>query len=74
MVVRNSTHYGSSAVHVVLAAEAGCIGISFTNAGPEMARRGAREGAVGTNPGIAALTDLGFPAIMDMASPRRARA
>ena len=68
VVVRNSTHYGSSAVHASQAAEAGCIGISFTNAGPEMAPWGAREGAVGTNPwGIAAPTDLGFPAIMDIA-------
>lgn len=68
VVVRNSTHYGSSAVHACQAAEAGCIGISFTNAGPEMAPWGGREGAVGTNPwGIAAPTDLGFPVVMDIA-------
>ncbi|AXC48437.1 Ldh family oxidoreductase [Paracoccus suum] len=68
VVVRNSTHYGSSAVHACAAAEAGCIGISFTNAGPEMAPWGAREGAVGTNPwGIAAPTGLGFPAVLDIA-------
>ncbi len=68
VVVRNSTHYGSSAVHACQAAEAGCIGISMTNAGPEMAPWGAREGAVGTNPwGIAAPTDRGFPAVMDIA-------
>jgi LDH2 family malate/lactate/ureidoglycolate dehydrogenase len=68
VVVRNSTHYGSSAVHACQAMEAGCIGIAFTNAGPEMAPWGAREGAVGTNPwGIAAPTNLGFPAVMDFA-------
>ncbi|MGP1395992.1 MAG: Ldh family oxidoreductase [Inquilinaceae bacterium] len=68
VVVRNSTHYGSSAVHACQAAEAGCLGISFTNAGPEMAPWGGREGAVGTNPwGIAAPTDLGFPAVLDIA-------
>jgi LDH2 family malate/lactate/ureidoglycolate dehydrogenase len=68
VVVRNSTHFGSSAVHAVLAAEAGCIGMAFTNAGPEMAPWGAREGAVGTNPwGIAAPTGLGFPAVLDIA-------
>lgn len=68
VVVRNSTHFGSSAVHAVLAAEAGCIGLAFTNAGPEMAPWGAREGAVGTNPwGIAAPTGLGFPAVLDIA-------
>lgn len=68
VVVRNSTHFGSSAVHACLAPEAGCIGIAFTNAGPEMAPWGAREGAVGTNPwGIAAPTGLGFPVVLDIA-------
>jgi LDH2 family malate/lactate/ureidoglycolate dehydrogenase len=68
VVVRNSTHYGSSAVHACQAEAAGCIGIAFTNAGPEMAPWGGREGAVGTNPwGIAAPTGLGFPVVMDIA-------
>lgn len=68
VIVRNSTHYGSSAVHACQAVEAGCIGMAYTNAGPEMAPWGAREGATGTNPwGIAAPTDLGFPAVMDFA-------
>lgn len=68
VVVRGSTHYGSSSVHAFQAVEAGCIGISMTNAGPEMAPWGAREGAVGTNPwGIAAPTGLGFPVILDIA-------
>lgn len=68
VIVRGSTHYGSSAVHACAAVEAGCIGIATTNAGPEMAPWGAREGAVGTNPwGIAAPTGLGYPAVMDFA-------
>lgn len=68
VVVRNSTHFGSSAVHACLGPDAGCIGIALTNAGPEMAPWGAREGAVGTNPwGIAAPTGLGFPAVLDIA-------
>lgn len=68
VIVRNSTHYGSSAVHACQAMDAGCIGIAYTNAGPEMSPWGAREGAVGTNPwGIAAPTNLGFPAVMDFA-------
>ncbi len=67
-VVRNSTHFGSSAVHATLAADAGCIGIAFTNAGPEMAPWGGREGVVGTNPwGIAAPTGMGFHAVLDIA-------
>lgn len=68
VIVRDSTHFGSSAVHATVAADAGCIGIAYTNAGPEMAPWGAREGAVGTNPwGIAAPTGLGFHAILDIA-------
>jgi len=68
VIVRNSTHYGSSAVHACQAVDNGCIGMAYTNAGPEMAPWGAREGAVGTNPwGIAAPTGLGFPVVMDFA-------
>ncbi|PJE27964.1 Malate/lactate/ureidoglycolate dehydrogenase, LDH2 family [Pseudooceanicola antarcticus] len=68
VVVRNSTHYGSSAVHACRALEAGCIGIAFTNAGPEMAPWGGREGVTGTNPwSIAAPSDKGFPAVLDIA-------
>lgn len=68
VIVRNSTHFGSSAVHACQASDADCLGVAFTNAGPEMAPWGAREGAVGTNPwGIAAPTGLGFPAVLDIA-------
>lgn len=68
VVVRGSTHFGSSAVHACLGPDAGCIGIALTNAGPEMAPWGAREPAVGTNPwGIAVPTGLGFPAVLDIA-------
>ena len=68
VVVRSSTHFGSSAVHASLASDVGCIGIAMTNAGPEMAPWGGREGAVGTNPwGIAVPTGLGFPAVLDIA-------
>ena len=68
VLVRNSTHFGSSAVHACVAPPEGCIGIAYTNAGPEMAPWGGREGVVGTNPwGIAAPTGLGFPAVLDIA-------
>ncbi|MDG4889748.1 Ldh family oxidoreductase [Mesorhizobium sp. WSM4887] len=71
VIVRNSTHYGSSAVHACQAEAAGCIGIAYTNAGPEMAPWGACEEAVGTNPwSIVAPTNLGFPAVMDFALTR----
>ncbi|MEL6205435.1 MAG: Ldh family oxidoreductase [Pseudomonadota bacterium] len=68
VIVRNSTHFGSSAVHACRALEHGCIGIAMTNAGPEMAPWGAREGATGTNPwSIAAPSDKGFPLVLDIA-------
>ncbi|MAX75061.1 MAG: malate dehydrogenase [Nioella sp.] len=68
VIVRNSTHYGSSAVHACRALDHGCIGMAFTNAGPEMAPHGGREGVTGTNPwSIAAPSDQGFPVVLDIA-------
>jgi LDH2 family malate/lactate/ureidoglycolate dehydrogenase len=68
VVVRNGTHYGSSAVHAAVAERAGCIGLAFTNAGPEMAAWGGATPVVGTNPwGIAAPGGTGFPVILDIA-------
>lgn len=68
VIVRNSTHYGSSAVHACQALDHGCIGIAYTNAGPEMAPWGGREGVTGTNPwSIAAPSDQGFPVVLDIA-------
>jgi LDH2 family malate/lactate/ureidoglycolate dehydrogenase len=68
VIVRNSTHYGSSAVHARIAVENDCIGIAMTNAGPEMAPWGGNEGRVGTNPwAIAAPTGGPFPVVLDIA-------
>ena len=68
VIVRNSTHYGSSAVHAAEAELAGCIGTAFTNAGPEMAAWGGATPVVGTNPwAIAAPGGTGFPVILDIA-------
>ncbi len=68
VIVRNSTHYGSSAVPARLALEHDCIGIALTNAGPEMAPWGAATGVVGTNPwGIVAPTGGDFPVVLDIA-------
>lgn len=67
-IVRNSTHFGSSAVHARLALESNCIGIAITNAGPEMAPWGGRSPRVGTNPwGLAAPTGGDFPVVLDIA-------
>jgi LDH2 family malate/lactate/ureidoglycolate dehydrogenase len=68
VIVRNSTHYGSSAVPARLALAQDCIGIALTNAGPEMAPWGAASGVVGTNPwGIVAPTGGDFPVVLDIA-------
>lgn len=68
VIVRNSTHFGSSAVPARLAVEQDCIGVAMTNAGPEMAPWGAASGVVGTNPwGIAAPTGGDFPVVLDIA-------
>ncbi len=68
VIVRNSTHFGSSAVHSRVAVAHDCIGIAMTNAGPEMAPWGAASGVVGTNPwGISAPTGGDFPVSLDIA-------
>jgi LDH2 family malate/lactate/ureidoglycolate dehydrogenase len=68
VIVRNGTHYGSSAVHASEALAHGCIGVAYTNAGPEMAAWGGASPAVGTNPwAIAAPSDKGFPVVLDIA-------
>ena len=68
VIMRNSTHYGSSGVHVRRAINSGCIGIAMTNAGPEMAPWGGSEGRVGTNPwAMGAPTGGDFPVILDIA-------
>jgi LDH2 family malate/lactate/ureidoglycolate dehydrogenase len=68
VIVRGSTHYGSSAVHADVALQADCIGIAMTNAGPEMAAWGGATAVVGTNPwAIAAPTGLDFNVSLDIA-------
>lgn len=67
VIVRNSTHFGSSAVPARIALEYNCIGIAMTNAGPEMAPWGGATGVTGTNPwGIVAPTGS-FPMVLDIA-------
>ena len=68
VIIKNSTHFGSSSVHAVKATKKNCIGIAYTNAGPEMAPWGSRSGGVGTNPwGISCPTNRGYPLILDIA-------
>lgn len=68
VIVRGSTHYGSSAVHADVALKEGCIGVAMTNAGPEMAAWGGATPVVGTNPwALAAPTGLDFDVSLDIA-------
>jgi LDH2 family malate/lactate/ureidoglycolate dehydrogenase len=67
--VRNSTHFGVAAYYSLLAAEAGYVGLTFTNAGPEIAPWGGTQPIVGTNPwSIAVPSALGWPVVFDMAT------
>ena len=50
VAVRNSTHYGIAGYYTAMAAEAGCIGMTGTNARPSVAPTWGVEGMFGTNP------------------------
>lgn len=71
VLVRNSTHFGSASYSASQALGRDCIGLCFTNAGPEMAPWGGIDGVVGTNPWAIAVptgtSTLAMPIILDMA-------
>ena len=50
VVVRNSCHYGIAGYYTSMAAKAGCIGLTGTNARPTVAPTFGVEGMFGTNP------------------------
>jgi LDH2 family malate/lactate/ureidoglycolate dehydrogenase len=67
--VRDSTHLGAAGLYAEHAAAQNCIGLVFTNAGPEIAPWGGTEPTVGTNPwAVAAPTRQGWPLVLDMAN------
>ncbi|MCW4012246.1 MAG: Ldh family oxidoreductase, partial [Candidatus Bathyarchaeota archaeon] len=68
-VVRNSTHYGIAGYYVLMATEAGMIGISGTNARPSVAPTYGVEPMLGTNPLTFGMpTDEDFPFVIDPAT------
>lgn len=66
---RNSSHYGIAGYYGLMAAEAGMIGITGTNAKPSIAPTFGVENMLGTNPLTFVLpTDEAFPFFLDCAT------
>jgi L-2-hydroxycarboxylate dehydrogenase (NAD+) len=69
VAARNSTHYGYAAHYVMMATEAGMIGITGTNARPSIAPTNGVENMMGTNPLVFGIpTDEPFPFTNDYAT------
>lgn len=74
VLARNSNHYGASAYYTTMASRNGLIGISCSNAPPNMAPFGGRERFLGTNPLSIAVPLRGRPdLVLDMATSVVAR-
>lgn len=63
----NSNHFGMAAYYVRMAAEAGMIGITGTNAPPNLAPWGSSQKYMGTNPIAFGAPTMEEPVILDMA-------
>lgn len=69
VAVRNSTHYGIAGYYAMMAAKAGMIGITGTNARPSVAPTFGVENMMGTNPMTFGMpTDEDFPFVLDCAT------
>jgi LDH2 family malate/lactate/ureidoglycolate dehydrogenase len=69
VAVRNSTHYGIAGYYALMAAKAGMIGITGTNARPSIAPTFGVENMLGTNPMTFGMpTDEDFPFLLDCAT------
>jgi LDH2 family malate/lactate/ureidoglycolate dehydrogenase len=69
VVAKNSTHFGIAGYYAMMAADAGMIGITGTNARPSVSPTYGYEPMMGTNPlTIGMPTDEDFPFILDPAT------
>lgn len=65
--VKNSNHYGMASYYVSMAAEAGMIGLTGSNAPPNLAPWGSPQKYMGTNPIAFGAPTKEHPIILDMA-------
>ncbi len=69
VAVRNSTHFGIDGYYAMMAAQAGLVGMSYTNARPSIAPTFGVQPMLGTNPmAFACPTDEAFPFVFDAAT------
>lgn len=69
VVAKNSTHYGIAGYYTLMAAEAGMIGMTGTNARPSVAPTFGIENMLGTNPITFSMpSDEEFPFFLDCAT------